>query len=255
MRLGYFERGSHRVCDVASCAVLVPELETTFESLRTKMKNGDLSDGFTELQAAAGDDGVSLSPGLQEHPTREVSRIIGGHRYRFNAEGFFQINHQLLEQLIAAAIGGAQGGAAVDLYCGVGLFTLPLAKRFQSVHGVEADATALDYARVNLKDEGFVNVVLERANVANWLKEYGEDSPQIDFVVLDPPRTGAEASVIEGIAALRPRQISYVSCDPAILARDLKRLTESGYRIESIAAFDLFPQNHHVETVVRLRPV
>ena len=75
----------------------------------------------------------------------------------------------------------------------------------------------------------------------------------MDLVLLDPPRAGAESAVIKGIIDLRPLNISYVSCDPATLARDLKKLMAGGYDISAIAAFDLFPQTHHVETVVRLR--
>lgn len=252
MRLGYFERGSHRVCDVAACPVLVPELETTLEGLRAKMKNGELPEGLSEFQAVAGDDGVSLAPGLAEHPTREVTRALGEYSYRFSAEGFFQINHDLLEALIAAATNGPNGDTAVDLYCGVGLFTLPLARRFKRVIGVEAQSAAIKYARRNLSDAGFVNAKLKSSRVADWLRENGELSGSVDFLLLDPPRAGAEHRAIEGIIALRPRQIVYVSCDPATLARDIKGLIAGGYAIHSVAAFDMFPQTHHVETVVHL---
>ena len=79
------------------------------------------------------------------------------------------------------------------------------------------------------------------------------ESEAIDFLLLDPPRAGAENNVIKGILARNPRQISYVSCDPATLARDLKKLLAAGYFLDSVAAFDMFPQTHHVETVVRSR--
>ena len=253
MRLGYFERGSHRVCDVAACPVLVPELETTFESLREQMKEGSLPEGASEFQAVAGDDGSSLSPPAAELPTREVSRRIGAHRYSFSADGFFQINHELLEQLIATALDNAQGNTAVDLYCGAGLFTLPLARKFKRVFGVEANSTAISFARRNLEEAGSDNVTLEATRVSEWLAAGGERVAPVDFVLLDPPRAGAEDNAIEGILALRPQRISYVSCDPATLARDLKGLIAGGYRLDAIAAFDMFAQTHHVETVVHLK--
>ncbi|HKR00640.1 MAG TPA: class I SAM-dependent RNA methyltransferase [Pyrinomonadaceae bacterium] len=252
-RLGYFERASHRVCDVASCPVLVPELEATLESLRGQMKEGSLPDELTELQAVAGDDGqVSLAPPVPEHPTREVGRFVAGHRYRFSAEGFFQINHELLEPLIAAATKDARGETAVDLYCGAGLFTLPLAQSFGRVYGVEASNAAISYARRNLEDAGLGGVTFEAARVGDWLKENGAGLAPVDFVLLDPPRAGAEEGSVEGILALKPRHLAYVSCDPATLARDLKVLTAGGYRLETVAAFDMFPQTHHVETVAHL---
>jgi 23S rRNA (uracil1939-C5)-methyltransferase len=253
MRLGYFERGSHRVCDVAACPVLVPELEAAFESLREQMKRGSLPEGASEFEAVAGDDGSSLVPPVAEHPTREVSRRIGAHRYRFSAEGFFQINHELLGLLIDAAIDGAHGETAVDLYCGAGLFTLPLAQAFTRVHGIEAHATAISYAGRNLEEAGLENATLETAKVGEWLAANSERLAPVDFVLLDPPRAGAEEKAIDGILALRPRRISYVACDPATLARDLKGLIAGGYRLDAVAAFDMFAQTHHVETVVHLK--
>jgi 23S rRNA (uracil1939-C5)-methyltransferase len=251
-RLGYFERASHRVCDVIACPVLVPSLQTTLESLREQMKEGLLPEEVTELQAVAGDDGASLHPPVPEQPTREVSRQIGGHLYHFSAEGFFQINHELLEPLLAAAISDAQGETAIDLYCGAGLFTLPLSERFTRVIGVEANAAAISYARRNLEDAHLANATLEIARVSEWLTENRDARAPVDFLLLDPPRAGAEDGAINGILALRPRRISYVSCDPATLARDLKGLIGGGYRLDSLAAFDMFPQTHHVETVAHL---
>jgi 23S rRNA (uracil1939-C5)-methyltransferase len=253
-RLGYFERASHRICDVAACPVLVPELETTLESLRAQMKDDLLPEELTEFQAVAGDDGASLAPPMPGTQVNEVSRLIGGRRYRFSADGFFQINHELLEPLIAAAIHDARGDTAVDLYCGAGLFTLPLAERFTRVFGVESHATAITFARRNLEHAHLGNVTLEISRVSDWLTENGANLAPVDFVLLDPPRAGAEDGAIDDILALKPRHISYVSCDPATLARDLKGLIRGGYRLDSVEAFDLFPQTHHVETVVRLEP-
>jgi 23S rRNA (uracil1939-C5)-methyltransferase len=252
-RLGYFERASHRVCDVAACPVLVPELETTLEALRGQMKEDLLPEGLTEFQAVAGDEGASLAPPAPQLPTREVTRLIGGHRYRFSAEGFFQVNHALLDPLVAFAIGDARGDMAVDLYCGAGLFTLPLAQRFTRVFGVEANSAAINFARRNLTDAGLDNATLETSRVSDWLKETSANLPSVDFLLLDPPRAGAEDGAVEGILALRPRRIAYVSCDPATLARDLKALLAGGYHLDTLAAFDMFPQTHHVETIIHLK--
>ncbi len=90
--------------------MLVPDLQTTLESLREQMTEGSLPEEVTELQAVAGDDGASLAPPVPRHPTREVSRQIGEHLYHFSAEGFFQINHELLEPLIAAALSATRRG-------------------------------------------------------------------------------------------------------------------------------------------------
>ncbi len=289
-KLGYFESGSRRVCDVAACAVLAPELEQTLEILRTRMTEGLLPDSARDFRAVAGDEGVSIAPPVRggsptvregsdsikdSEEVRDITRTIHGETYHLNAESFFQANDDLLPALIDAAIGEASGETALELYCGVGLFTLPLARRFKQVAAVESDPAAVKFARENLAKAALMNAEIVNQDVGRWLEhtvagleesmECGDLSPlsekqrpvaalqsQIDFLLLDPPRAGAESRVIAGVLGLKPRRISYVSCDPATLARDLKKLIAAGYTLASISAFDMFPQTHHVETVVHL---
>jgi tRNA/tmRNA/rRNA uracil-C5-methylase (TrmA/RlmC/RlmD family) len=251
-RFGYFERGSHNVCDVAACPVLAPALEEQLEALRARMSEGALPHGASEFQAVAGDEGASIFPPVDEAGTREVTREILGQRYIFSADGFFQINHELLPALVEAAVGIARGETALDLYCGAGLFTLHLAQNFARVIGVEAHPRAVAYARRNLQLAGATNTDIKCYTVGAWLHEHAAELAPLDLLLLDPPRTGAEEGVIPAILAARPRRIAYVSCDPATLARDLRGLTAGGYRLESLSAFDMFPQTHHVETVAHL---
>jgi 23S rRNA (uracil1939-C5)-methyltransferase len=250
-RLGYFARGSHEVCDVEVCAVLSPALQQTLERLREQMREGTLSKKLTDIEAVAGDEDVSLASGTTHFRSKEVSRHIGNETYYYGAEAFFQINHELLELLLGEAVGEEQGKTAIDLYSGVGLFTLPLARRFDQVTAVEANSRAVDYAQRNLDAAELENVEVANMSVAEWLKHWlGFERPE--FLLLDPPRTGAESGVIEGILSVAPQKICYVSCDPATLARDLNKLLAGGYSLDSIVAFDMFPQTHHVETVARL---
>jgi 23S rRNA (uracil1939-C5)-methyltransferase len=262
-RLGYFESGSRRVCDVAECAVLAPELQHTLESLRGRMQDGSLPEDARDFRAIAGDDGVSMAPDTGRNPTvregaREVgavARSVNNETYRLNAESFFQANDDLLPQLIDAALRDTSGEVAVDLYCGVGLFTLPMARRFADVIGVEGDSAAAVFARSNLAKAGLANGDIVSRDVGQWLERDARSSlkeAQLDFLLLDPPRTGAESRVIAGVLNLKPKRISYVSCDPATLARDLGKLIAGGYTLDSVAAFDMFPQTHHVETVAHL---
>jgi 23S rRNA (uracil1939-C5)-methyltransferase len=135
------------------------------------------------------------------------------------------------------------------------LFTVPLARQFERVIGIEANARSTQFARRNVEFANHralakVDVVTER--VGDWLHLNARSVGPVDFLLLDPPRTGCENSVIAGILSMRPSQISYVSCDPATLARDLKKLTAAGYSLDSISAYDMFPQTHHVETIARL---
>jgi 23S rRNA (uracil1939-C5)-methyltransferase len=253
LHLGYYERGTHRVCDVVECPVAAPPVQERLSALRAEMGEGLLPDEFSEFEAAAGDHTVSLDPPVRPGDEREQERTILGERYRFDASCFFQINHELLGPLVAAGLGDAAGDSALDLYSGVGLFTLPLARRFGRVTAVEGNRAAARYARRNLSDAGLAHARVETSAVADWFtRRSNAAAGNFDFVLLDPPRSGAEPETIAGILALRPGRISYVSCDPATLARDLRALTEGGYRITSLQALDMFPQTHHVETVVHL---
>src|SRR4051794_3016748 len=143
-RLGYFESASRRVCDVAECAVLAPNLQSVLEDLRAHMDNDSLPRDARYFRAIAGEDGVATAPVVPRTPVTEgsadqsigrrvrerslieITRDIAGHTYRLNAESFFQTNVDLLPRLINAAMGDAKGETAIELYCGVGLFTLPL---------------------------------------------------------------------------------------------------------------------------------
>ena len=130
--------------------------------------------------------------------------------------------------------------------------------------GIEDDPAAADFARRSLSNADLMNAQIEKADVGQWLEMMTAPSAQkekrrraaalqnVDFLLLDPPRTGGESRVISGILNVQPERICYVSCDPATLARDLKKLLAGGYTLDSLTAFDMFPQTHHVETVVHL---
>lgn len=249
--IGYYERASRDVCDVAECAVLLPELQQTLERVRNTPWHL-IPPGLKHLQSVSGDKGVSLSPEFADFQTRELELKVGGESYTFNADAFFQINQELLGPLMSFALDDANGDSALDLYCGVGLFTLPLSRRFKQVIGVESNPVATRFARRNLQRAKLENARVISEPVSKWITDATIGGARCDFVLLDPPRAGAESAVIKGVLKLAPQKISYVSCDPATLARDLKKLTAGGYEIDSLAAFDMFPQTHHVETVVRL---
>jgi 23S rRNA (uracil1939-C5)-methyltransferase len=252
-KMGYFEAGSHRVCDVEVCAVLRPELEAALEDIRKQLREGEINEVPRDIRAAAGNEGVSLAPPLGNYQTNDVSMTVGEEIYWFNADSFFQANPDLLKPLIDTALSGATGKSAVELYCGAGLFTVPLARSFERVIGVEVNNRATRFAARNLQQARLENAEIVTADVGRWISEHSRSFEATDFLLLDPPRTGAENVVIKGIIDLNASRIAYVSCDPATLARDLKKLLAAGYKLQSLAAFDMFPQTHHVETIAQLR--
>ncbi len=248
---GYMRRDSGDVIDVGSCPILTPGMQSTLDYLRLSTDWSAQKGSQGEIEAVSGEGGriSTHSPGSKA-PAAEIDIELAGETYAYSAETFFQANRQLIPKLIETAIGDARGRTAIDLYCGVGLFSLPLARRFEKVTGVEGNWRSIKFARKNAETARLDNVELVHRNVERFLMSGKRKSA--DFVVLDPPRTGPENGVIAGIAKMRPDRISYVSCEPSILARDLRQLVDGGYVIRSMTALDLFPQTHHVETVVHL---
>jgi 23S rRNA (uracil1939-C5)-methyltransferase len=248
---GYYKRRSHDVIDVEYCPKLTPEMNATLGDLRASIDYTTIPEHL-EISAVSGDAGaVSISSSVADESPTEVTWISASERYAFSADTFFQANRSLVPQLIDAALGETRGGVAFDLYSGVGLFTLPLARRFEKVVAVEEHPQSSKMCRHNLKNANLENAMAVTRSVHRFLSE--NRTKDVDLVVLDPPRAGTEKGVIKMLSELRPREISYISCDPSILARDLHELLDAGYEITSLTALDLFPQTHHVETVARLR--
>ena len=157
----------------------------------------------------------------------------------------------MVKDLVKTAIEGEKGKTALDLFCGVGLFSLALAENFEKVIGVEENPSAIEFAGKNADYNHLANVEFHDARVKDFL--YENDLSDVDFVLLDPPRSGVKQGTLAKIAKVKAQKIVYVSCNPSTLARDLQILLDHQYEIESITALDLFPQTHHVETVAKLK--
>lgn len=252
-KIGYFRRHTHDVLDVEACPILSSELQNTLTELRGEIEWESFWGGKVEIEAANAGSEVSIYSDEIIEPTDDITFEAHGEKYLYSAHCFFQGNSSLVEKLIELAVGGASGGSAVDLYCGVGLFTLPLARKFETVAGIEGGEKAVEYANRNVEHARLENVSIHAQSVGEWLTENEAGLNNIDFLLLDPPRSGAEREIIESLLRCKPREIAYVSCEPSILARDLRMLIDGGYEIESMTAIDLFPQTHHIETVVRLK--
>ncbi|MEU5884212.1 class I SAM-dependent RNA methyltransferase [Spirillospora sp. NPDC047279] len=207
-----------------------------------------------------------------------VREEVSGRMFQVSGSGFWQVHPgaaQLLSDAVMAALEPKPGEIALDLYCGVGLFTAGLAERVGReglVVGIESDGQAVRDAKFNLRD--LPNVAIERGPVEEVLGDLefgradGSDRSQnkrtsghrggtrvrggADVVVLDPPRSGAGQAVVDRLATLVGRKIAYVSCDPATLARDLAYFSERGWTLETLRAFDAFPMTQHVECLATL---
>jgi tRNA/tmRNA/rRNA uracil-C5-methylase (TrmA/RlmC/RlmD family) len=186
--------------------------------------------------------------------TGELTEQVAGLTYAFPADAFFQNNTGGAEALVAgvlAALGDVDGALCWDLYAGVGLLSLPLARAGAEVIAVEGHRAAAPAAERNAEANGLTLRVLAEP-VAAVMKRAMAGDPALEapeVVVLDPPRSGAGAEVVTALLALAPPTIVYVACDVAALARDTRELTRGGYTLRRAVPFDLFPMTHHVEVV------
>ena len=179
------------------------------------------------------------------------TELIAGETMRFSAPSFFQVNTaaaEILIELVLEALKPAEDEVGIDLYCGAGTFTLPLARRMDFVYAVEAYGPAIRDLRRNLESANLTNV---DAIGGDAVREFPDDDA--DVLVVDPPRAGLDEGAISLIASTSARDVAYVSCDPATLARDLRRFADEGtFKVVSATPVDLFPQTFHCETVTHL---
>ena len=187
-------------------------------------------------------------PKLLAQSGAKTMRYRTGHGdYQVSGGAFFQVNRYLLDELVSVVTDDAGGDVAFDLYAGVGLFSVPLARIFHHIFAVESSHLSLPDLRQNVPAS--VKVVGTRTE-EHLRSRAVRKRP--DLVVLDPPRTGVGKAVTRSLVDLGAKRIRYVSCDPATLARDLPALVGAGYRIEEAHLFDLFPQTFHIESVIKL---
>lgn len=178
-----------------------------------------------------------------------------GNVFQLSPHAFYQVNHAQTEKLYARALELADlhgGETVVDLYCGAGTITLALAAKAGKVIGVEIVPEAIENAKENASRNGVENVSFICADAGQAAMMLAERGERPDVLTVDPPRKGLDEQAVEAIARMQPPKVVYVSCDPATLARDLKRFAEYGYYAQTAQAFDLFPRTKHVETVLVL---
>jgi 23S rRNA (uracil1939-C5)-methyltransferase len=262
-RIGYREMNSHRLVPVTACPISSPKINEMLGVLNRLVRDRRWPDFVASLEVFTDERHVqwnvleSLRPvarrffeWLAEEAPGTVSGpleyAVGDDSFQVSGTSFFQVNRFLAQRLAGLALGDATGAEAWDLYAGVGLFSLPLARRFGKVTAVEAGRGATDL-RVNTKRVGAaVDVVAQQTEM--FLAQ-ARSAPE--FALADPPRAGLGKTVTARLVELRPKKLVIVACDPATLARDLAVLLPA-YEIESVAMVDLFPQTFHLETVISL---
>lgn len=272
--LGFMAAKERRVVPIRECPIMhplvadvfaaldvdFPELEqvsiraapTTGQQLLVLETRGDTAPAL-EIDMPAScvlllEDGTPVTYVGDSHITENLT----DGSFRISAASFFQVNTAQAEQLLETVhrhLDPQGDEVLLDVYCGVGTFGLTLAGSVRKVIGIEESTAAAADARFNSQDTPNVQIVHGRAEeLVPDLEE------KIDLVILDPPRRGCHADVLAALPKLGPTKIIYVSCDPATLARDVRRLVQSGYQLMEVQPVDMFPQTCHVEAVSLLRP-
>jgi 23S rRNA (uracil1939-C5)-methyltransferase len=287
--LGYYKFGSHELLAVEECPISSPLINRAMAAFWEQGRAGKMAEGILELELFANAEDTellveaycasSIDKSAAEQWTQEarraLSEIVGAvvfigrntlqpelwveagakeltyntahASYRVSAGSFFQVNRYLTDELVRIVTEGRSGTTALDLYAGVGLFSAVLNREFERVIAVESSPTS--YA--DLLYNSAANVKGVRATVEQYLENAG-GKLHPDFVVVDPPRAGLSEGVIRNLVKLGAPWVTYVSCDPATLSRDLRALLQSGYRVEQAHLVDLFPQTYHLESVFHL---
>ena len=178
-----------------------------------------------------------------------------GLEFRLSVPSFYQVNREQAEVLYgrALAFAGLTGReTVVDLYCGIGTITLVMARQAGRAIGAEVIPAAVEDAQANARRNGVENAEFLCADAGQAAQELARRGLRPDVICVDPPRKGISPEVVEAIVQMAPQRVVYVSCDPATLGRDVKRLREGGYLLQQAEAVDLFPRTGHVETVCLL---
>ena len=287
--LGFFEAESNRLVPIDACPILSPRLNAVLNMVRGSAWKTTLAQARElELLTDDGDDKMMVTwagawsrqeaEALAERCLAEIGGVatvaitcqaglrvwgehflryrVGGFDYRVSPIAFFQTSRFLLPEFVPSVVAagkddGPSGAWAIDLYAGVGLFSLPLAQQFESVTAVEAlPAAAADLA-FNVKSVPGGKVRAVSGDASDYLRRCARREP--DLVIMDPPRAGVGIAALKLLLALAPRRLRYVSCSPPTLGRDLGFLLRHDYELESLEMFDFFPQTYHIESLARLR--
>jgi len=280
--MGFFREGTHELCDAGPTRQLLPATIDALRRLqplleRTRVTSCELSENAAATERAIllelepsdaapthvdpidGISGLLFADDQRGHLTVSYGSPYVTDRIHVSAQSialthhvqsFFQGNRYVLQELVGRVIAQVPPGTVTDLYAGVGLFAIPLAALGQrQIVAIEGDRSSARDLESNAAPYGSV-IHIRHLPVESYLQRRDVESP--DTLVVDPPRTGMSREAMSGILALKVPRVVYLSCDPATLARDVRRFSEVGYRLGHVEAFDLFPNTAHVEVLAVL---
>ncbi|QTF07271.1 23S rRNA (uracil(1939)-C(5))-methyltransferase RlmD [Brenneria izadpanahii] len=281
--MGYRQAGSHDLVDIRACPILRPELETLLTPLRDCLSRLQAVKRLGHVELVQADNGPLLvlrhldplsqpdSRTLRDFAQRHAVSVylapdaqsltclhgespvyhVAGLTLAFSPRDFIQVNDAVNQQMIDQALSWLDvqpQDRILDLFCGMGNFTLPLAQRAASVVGVEGVVALVEKGRENARRNALSNVTFFHQNLEDDVTRQPWAAQGFDKILLDPARAGA-AGVMAQIVRLSPRRVVYVSCNPTTLARDSKILLDAGYRLSNVTMLDMFPHTGHLESM------
>jgi 23S rRNA (uracil1939-C5)-methyltransferase len=280
--LGFYKHNTNDIINIDNCIISNKKINETIKILRAFVKHYN-KNNFKSIMIRYSDAlMISVDSKNDKLASELVSflinkidniksislndKIIFGENYieekvdnltfKLSSSSFYQVNTNIMKMLYSKTVEYVtkiENKTILDLYCGIGTITMLLASYAKRVVGIEMVKSAIDNAIDNLAINGLNNVMFMHGKVENVINSLEEE--MIDTVVMDPPRNGVDKKALDTIIKINPRQIVYVSCNPATLARDLKILNEHEYEIVEVTPFDMFPQTNHVETVALMSRV
>jgi 23S rRNA (uracil1939-C5)-methyltransferase len=254
LRLGFMEGASDSVLDIARCEIVEESINQSCQAWREALQQGEREcrrDRQTIWSSC--EEGKIIAVPDDDAAPLLLPRIVRGTRLAVPYGGFFQINTTLLDGLVEQVLMLADltgGETVLDAYCGVGLFSLFLAPSAGSIVGIEINAAAIQCARENLREAGSGQALFFQGDVGEVMnKQFTKRRRQVDVVILDPPRSGCDRSVLDAVRKTATKKVIYISCNPATLARDMRYLVEAGFSLECLQPLDMFPQTGHIEVI------
>ncbi len=263
-RSGFHRLGSHELCDIDHCYISSPILVAAITKLDRAAKAPQWPEFVRSVELFTNDHDLQLTVAdttrpvaarffdwcatfLENFAPGAIEYEAAGHTFRVSRGSFFQVNRFLIDALVNESVGNYSGEQAVDLYAGVGLFSVALAQRFQRVEAIERGGPA--YRDLEHNASNASNLKTLRSPAEDFLRELRQPP---HLILADPPRAGLGRDATVELLRLQPQHLVLVSCDPSTMSRDLKTLL-TAYEIERMTLIDLFPQTYHFETIVHLR--
>ncbi|MCK5707365.1 MAG: class I SAM-dependent RNA methyltransferase [Candidatus Aureabacteria bacterium] len=250
---GYIIENRKRTLDIESCLIASPLINKILSDLRNNDFDFFGKQNIRSHNLTLIEDGINSYTALEKKA--ELKATVNNKIFNYSINSFFQVNRSIFNSLIEYLLSiitklDLQDAYLCDLYCGVGFFGILLSEHFKHVHFVEQNRVSCRFLEKNIKENNIENAKVINADTEAIIESL---TNKYDVIIIDPPRSGCDDKVCASLAEMKPKKLIYISCNPATMARDIEKLTNLGFTLESLKPFDFFPKTKHIEVVAILR--